>query len=73
MGVEKNIDLDHFPAQSDRIGGKVAVCFKYDTSKVVDGKLIRDDVEEPFISIIKLDDGRYVLSTECQYKMLSQN
>jgi hypothetical protein len=46
---------------------RVNVCFHYDTSNYVRGTLVREDREEPFVGIIKLDNGRYVLTTECQY------
>lgn len=49
------------------MGKKVNVCFNYDTSKTISGIIVRDDIEEPGRTIIKLDDGRYVLGAECQY------
>lgn len=63
MGMHHNIDHEKFPKQSEGLGRKVEVCFNYDTSK-----MIGDDYEEPFHMIIKLDDGRYILATECQYR-----
>jgi hypothetical protein len=71
MGCVKTIDYDKFPKQNKEgdfsVGSKVRVCFHYDTSKICMGTIVRDDLEEPCITIIRLDDGRYVLSTECQY------
>lgn len=66
MGVHKNIGLDKFPEQ-DKVGKPVSVCFNYDTSKRISGVIVRDDVGDPWRVIIKLDDGRYVLDTECQF------
>ena len=67
MGIEKNIGLNAFPKQSSELGKKVKVCFNYNTSKLIEGKIVRDDMEEPFRTIIELSDKRYVLGTECQY------
>jgi len=43
------------------------VCFNYDTSHILEGTVVRDDMEEPFRTVIKLDVGRFVLSSECMY------
>lgn len=43
------------------------MCFHYDTAHVLPGTVVRDDTEEPGKMIIRLDDGRVLLSTECQY------
>lgn len=67
MGCINNITKFKFPNQSQFIGMKVDVCFHYDIKNNVRGLLVRDDREEPFVGIIKLDNGRYVLTTECQY------
>jgi len=68
MGVHDNVGFNKFPKQSDRVGCVVRVCFNYDTSETILGRIVREDVEEPGKMIIKLNDGRYVLSTECQYR-----
>ena len=67
MGVKKNISLLDFPKQGIWLNKEVSVCFNYETEFTVKGLIVRDDSEEPFLTIIKLNDGRYVLSTECQY------
>jgi hypothetical protein len=67
MGVVETIDYDRFPKQNERVGSRVDVVFRYDTTRRIGGVLVRDDFEEPWQTIIALDDGRYVLSTECQY------
>lgn len=67
MGVMQNVSYDKFPKQSDQLYKATKVCFKYDTLNMVDGIIVRDDLEAPFITIIKLGDGRYINSTECQY------
>ena len=68
MGCVKSIDADRFPAQGSQWGKQVRVCFNYDTSRTILGRVVRDDAEEPGHMIIKLEDGRHVLSTECQYQ-----
>jgi hypothetical protein len=60
-----------FPKQGLHYAKRVQVAFHYDTSKTVGGNVVRDDAEEPWVTIILLDDGRYVLATECQYMVLN--
>jgi hypothetical protein len=67
MGVVENISYDKFPGQAEDKGRRVKVCFNYDSSKVIGGVIVRDDLEKPGLMIIRLDDNRYVLSTECMY------
>ncbi len=67
MGVEKTVGYGRYPEQGALLGVRVAVCFHYDPRNTLSGVVVRDDVEPPLRTIIRLDDGRYVLSTECQY------
>lgn len=69
MGMRPNIDHTQYPKQGSHLGAQVSVCFNYDTSHLIDGIIVRDDAEDPFIAIIRLDDDRYVLTTECMYTM----
>jgi hypothetical protein len=71
MGIVENIRAHRFPRQSNYLGARVVVCFHFDTSMTIDGTVIRDDMEAPWQLIIRLDDGRHVLATECQYKLLN--
>jgi hypothetical protein len=68
MGVVKNVGADTFPKQGRNLGRNVRVCFNYDTSRWFNAVCVRDDVEEPGVEIFRLDDGRHVLSTECQWQ-----
>lgn len=68
MGLEKNVSFGRFPKQGSSLGKRVFVCFHYDATKFLEGEVVRDDSEEPGLTIIKLVDGRHVLSTECQYR-----
>ncbi|WP_348725686.1 hypothetical protein [Parabacteroides goldsteinii] len=77
MGIEKNIDTNNFPKQYTTvensmggIGRKVEVCFNYKANKTIPGVIIRDDKELPFRMLIRLNDGRIILGTECQYRAL---
>jgi hypothetical protein len=47
MGVHPNISIDSFPKQGEFLNKAVSVCFNYDTSRRIDGMVIRDDAEEP--------------------------
>lgn len=69
MGCIDTIDWYKFPAQSGMVNRRVKVCFHYDTSHFVNGTLIRDDREEPFETLIKLDDGRVIRGVECQFSL----
>ena len=76
MGCVNTITYDNFPKQADenykypKVGMRVKVCYHYDTSNCHEGVVVRDDIEEPFETIIKLDNGRYVRGTECQYSFI---
>lgn len=37
------------------------------------GVIVRDDDEPPYVTIIKLESGRYVLATECRYRILAKS
>lgn len=67
MGIVSTIDHERFPDQGGWLNRRVAVCFHYNTADIVRGVIVRDDTEDPHVTIIRLDDGRYVLSTECQF------
>ena len=67
MGMHQNIGFLRFPAQGAWLGKRVRVLFDYDTTMQIEGTIVRDDAEEPGRTIIHLDDGRFVLTTECQH------
>lgn len=69
MGINKEITHNTFPAQATR-STEVNVCFHYDTTHTVRGTVVREDLDSP-VMIIRLVDGRHVLSTECQYSYVS--
>ena len=80
MGCIDTITYDKFPKQKDenyiyprfKVGSRVKVCYHYDTLKYHYGTIVRDDLEEPFETIIKLDNGRYLRATECQFSYIDE-
>jgi hypothetical protein len=69
MGVIEQIDFERYPRQGRHFNTPVQICFNYDSSRVIAGRIVRDDAEAPFLTIIQLADGRFVLATECQYSL----
>lgn len=70
MGTVTGIDAENFPSQGTLLNQPVSVCFHYNTSKRIPGQVVRDDVDSPYITIIRLIDGRYILATECQFHLI---
>jgi len=68
MGCHPNISHDRFPRQGDFLDRRVKVMFNYGGPEF-EGVVVRDDIEEPGLAIIRLDDGRHVMTTECQYSL----
>ena len=66
MGCIETISYCNFPKQADcsyqypQIGKRVKVCYHYDTDHTHMGTIVRCDREEPWETIIALDNGRYV-------------
>jgi hypothetical protein len=67
MGIAANVGRRTFPKQGSLAGRSVRVAFHYDLTDTIAGVVVRDDLQEPFRTIIRLDDGRHVLGTECQF------
>lgn len=70
MIVEPLASSEAFPPQGRFLGLRVLVRFGY-APPDWRGVIVRDDTEAPGLLIIRLDDGRHVLSTECQYSPIS--
>jgi len=68
MGVHTNVGFETFPEQGIYLHKQVEVTFNYDATRNIFGRIVRDDVQEPFLTIIALHDNRHVLGTECQYR-----
>ena len=67
MGCVSTITATRFPEQTHHVNQRCKVCFHYDTSVWIMGTVIRDDHEEPYETLIQLDDGRVMRAVECQY------
>lgn len=64
---------DKYPKQmEDSVGRRVLVVFTKDESDPVPGTVLRNDAEEPYLTIIQLDDGRVVTDTGCGWKYMSE-
>lgn len=68
MGAHQNIDFNRFPEQGNYLNAIVWVCFNRDIYCTILGKIIRDDIEAPWQTLIQLWDGRVVTASECQYR-----
>lgn len=66
MGVKATVSALEFPTQGELLNARVRVAFNWGRQEFI-GMVVRWDIEEPHVTIIKLDDGRYVLGSECQY------
>jgi hypothetical protein len=76
MGNVKTINYNKFPKQGDYVGQRVQVLYHYaepPSGERPQGSVVRDDMEEPFITIFCMDDGRYLLATECQYSFVKDS
>ncbi len=71
MGCHHNIGYARFPKQGNFKNQRVNVCFNYNLDHTIQGTIVRDDSEAPFVTIIQLDDGRFVLTSECQWQPCS--
>jgi hypothetical protein len=67
MGNEATITATTFPKQGELVGRRTRVIFHYSGPELL-GTIVRNDWEEPYRTIIKLlDDGRYIMASECQH------
>lgn len=62
----------NLPKQGNHLNKEVRVCFEYDTNEILHGLIVRDDMEPPFLTLIRLNDGRYIQTTECQYSLAKE-
>lgn len=71
MGCVSTITADTFPAQGDWVGKEVELCFHYKTSETVKGVIVRDDLDAPGETLIKITTGlhtdKIVRGAECQF------
>ncbi len=69
MGYHENVTADSLPKQGGFLHKRVVVFFSNCNAinKKFGGLVVRDDGEPPYRMIIRLDDGRHVMSTECLF------
>ena len=60
MGFVRSVGADEFPEQDDSVGSRVVVF--QDTG--LHGVVLRDDLEEPSVTLYELDDGRVITGDE---------
>lgn len=53
--------------QGPFLNKRVEIVYHYDVSNAEHGTIVRDDIDEPYLTIIKTDTGKFIFSTECQY------
>jgi len=69
MGVVTDISETEYPKQGEFLNKRCRVVFNYGPTEFL-GTMVRDDVTDPYVGIIKLDNGRYVLTDECQFALV---
>lgn len=62
--------LYQYPEQTKNVGRKVNVIFNYDINNSLIGTVIRDDAEDSYTTLFKLEDGRIINALECQYSII---
>ncbi|MDD9212810.1 hypothetical protein [Aeromonas dhakensis] len=67
MSNTANINYGNFPQQGPLLGNRVLVVFHNDTDNAVQGVCVRNDADEAGNTIIQINDGHYVLASECQH------
>lgn len=52
MGVVRNITFTKMPKQTGRLNSAVSICYHYNPECSHEGFIVRDDAEEPYVTII---------------------
>lgn len=61
----KYISINTFPKQGVLFRKQVDVYFEVGSPESIRGVVVRDDIEAPHITIVRLMNGRHVLGSEC--------
>jgi len=70
MSFQENISATGFATQDTTILNKrVVTILQFDSKKPRLGVVVRADKQSPFLTIIKLDDDRYITNHECSFKL----
>lgn len=68
MGIEKYVKSGVFPKQNSYLLNRsVEICIECNDAGMTKGKIVRADIEEPYVIIIHLENGQYVLGSECRF------
>ncbi|MHA7878805.1 MAG: hypothetical protein ACX931_03370 [Saccharospirillum sp.] len=69
MSRYKYVGKERYPKQDTELRGhSVVVMLEYDSRKPQRGEVLRADAEPPHEVVIRLEDGRIVLGSECTFK-----
>jgi hypothetical protein len=70
MSFHENISATNFSNQDETLLYKrVVTLLQFDSQTPRLGNVVRADKESPFLTIIKLDDDRYITNHECSFKL----
>ena len=71
LPMSSNVDFYNYPKQGEFCGMRVRVCFGFESEKLIEGFCLRNDAEQPFMTLIRLSDGRIVTGDECHYERVA--
>lgn len=60
--------IPSYPPQRPTVGCRVKVVFHFDERQIFPGVIVRDDKEEPYVMLVQIGEGQFVLGTECQWR-----
>lgn len=63
------LSADKFPKQGNYFRKQVDVFFDVGAAESIRGVVVRNDVEPPHVTVIRLINGRHVLGSECALYM----
>lgn len=66
--VDRGYRMNSYPVQTEDLGKLVDVYFQYDMEKHMDGRIVRQDKAAPYLTVIRLDNGNYVLGHEIEFR-----
>ena len=73
MAYHAAINATDFPLQ-DRawLNKRVVTIMQFDSKRPRLGNVVRADAESPWLTLIQLDDGRFVTHLECSFKLAEE-
>ena len=64
--MPKLSSIDDYPIQG-QVNRLVDVIFNFDESIRYKGRIVRDDLSPPYLTIIELIGGKIIMGNECQF------